>query len=114
MNADDLFIVAERVNRAVRSCVNVGHIDGLEKGLCGNDVVLKGGVNACKLCLFEDNGSGGLGLPSCVVASLNYDNFELRKPRSKSCEQEKLLVSGGQDFVRTGVVKVFELNLSPA
>ncbi|GBN54073.1 hypothetical protein AVEN_157455-1 [Araneus ventricosus] len=75
-------------------------------------MVLKGGVNAGKLCLVEDTGSGGFGLPSGVVAGLNYDGLNLRKPRSKTCDQEKLLVSGGQDFVRAGVVKVFGLNLS--
>ncbi|GBN00432.1 hypothetical protein AVEN_55232-1 [Araneus ventricosus] len=81
INADDLFIVAERVNRAVGSGVTVGHIDELEKGLSGNDVVLKGGMNAGKLCLVEDSGSGGLGLPSSVVVGLNYDGLYLRKPR---------------------------------
>ncbi|GBL89059.1 hypothetical protein AVEN_255200-1 [Araneus ventricosus] len=94
--ADDLFIVAERINRAVGSGVTVGHIDELEKGLSGNDVVLKGGVNAGKLV--EDSVSGGLGLPSDVVAGLNYDGLDLTKPRSKSCNKGKLLVSGGPGF----------------
>ncbi|GBL86449.1 hypothetical protein AVEN_164605-1 [Araneus ventricosus] len=67
MNANDLFIVAERVNSAIGSGVNVGHVDELEKGLSGNDVVLKGEVNAGKLCLVEDSGSGGFGLPGVVL-----------------------------------------------
>ncbi|GBO32627.1 hypothetical protein AVEN_41520-1 [Araneus ventricosus] len=71
---------------------------------------LEGGVNAGKSCLVEDSGSGGLGLPSGVVADLMDDGFELR---SDSCDPEKFLVSGSQDFVRAGVVKVFVLDLSP-
>ncbi|GBM90852.1 hypothetical protein AVEN_49815-1 [Araneus ventricosus] len=101
------------VNRAVGSGINVGHIDELENGLSRNDVVLKGGMNSGKLCLVEDSGSGGFGLPSGVVAVLNYDGLDLRKLRSKSCDQEKLLASKGEDFVIEGIVKVFGLTLSP-
>ncbi|GBL93028.1 hypothetical protein AVEN_54659-1 [Araneus ventricosus] len=113
MNADDLFIVVKRVNRAVsRSGVIVGHIEEIEKGLSGNDMVLEGGINAGKSCLVEDSGRMdlGLGLPSDGVADLMGDGFELR---SDSCDQEKFLVSVCQDFVRAGVGKVFGLNLSP-
>ncbi|GBM00281.1 hypothetical protein AVEN_32630-1 [Araneus ventricosus] len=110
MNANDLFIVAERVNRVVVSGVTVGHIDEIEKSLSGNDLVLEGRVNGGKSYLVEVRGSGGLRLPSGVVADLMGDGFELR---FDSCDQVKFLVSGGQDFVRAGVVKVFGLNSSP-
>ncbi|GBO09200.1 hypothetical protein AVEN_209066-1 [Araneus ventricosus] len=72
--------------------------------------MLKTGENAADLCSVEDNVSGGLVLSSGVVADLMGDGFDLM---SDSCDQEKFLVSRNQDFVRAGVVKVFELNLSP-
>ncbi|GBN97524.1 hypothetical protein AVEN_11713-1 [Araneus ventricosus] len=40
---------------------------------------------------------------------LKGDSFYMRKLRSNSCDQEKLLVSGDQEIVRAGVT----LNLSP-
>ncbi|GBL92601.1 hypothetical protein AVEN_123778-1 [Araneus ventricosus] len=115
MNADNLFIVAER---AVGLGLAEGYVDVFEKGFPGNEeaMVLYHGTNMVvsgKLSLVEDSGSGGLGLSSGVVADLIGDGFDLRKPRSKSCHQDTFLVSGDQDFGRVGVVKVIGLNLSP-
>ncbi|GBL77035.1 hypothetical protein AVEN_12687-1 [Araneus ventricosus] len=111
-NMVDSGFIEDRVSDAFGLLLDVEHVDEVGKGLSGNCEVLKGGVNAGKLSLVEDSGSGGLGLSSGVVADLMDDGFILRMTRSKSCAREKLLDRGGQDFGRSGIVKVFGLNPS--
>ncbi|GBM15820.1 hypothetical protein AVEN_262967-1 [Araneus ventricosus] len=69
-------------------------------------MVFNAGVNMVDLGFVEDSVNGGLGLSSGFVVGLKGDVFGLRKLTSDSSDQEKLLVSEGQDIERTCVMRV--------